>query len=407
MAHVLIVDDEANIRTSLAAIITAYDEHTTTTAATAAEARAQLSEQAFDVVLTDIILPRESGLTLLKYVVETCPEIPVIMMTGDPSLHNAAESVRSGAFDFLVKPIMGEDVRGAIARAAHVNELREEKARLEQENIEYRQGLERLVAERTAALHESEVLHRGLAQNLPGLVYRIFLRENNRVQFLNDQLEAMTGYLPEDFPKGDAGLISGLILSEDRHYVITAIKEAVDTGEAFEVDCRVKTKSGDLVHVHGRGNPIRGDNGEPLYIDGVAFDVTESRKAREALLKSEQRMRSIFVASPTGIGVVVNRVIESVNEQFCRITGYAEEELIGQSARMVYPTDEDYERVGRGKYAQISEHGIGRVETRFLRKDGEIIDVLLSSAPLDPDDLSLGVTFTALDLTKLRGDRSN
>ena len=402
MAHILIVDDEANIRTSLAAVITADGEHTTSAVETVAEAREKLSEQAFDVVLTDIILPRESGVELLKHVVATFPEIPVIMMTGDPSLHNVAESVRAGAFDFLVKPMMGADIRSAIARAVHVKALHDDKRRLEQDNIRYKQDLEKLVGERTAALHESERLHRGLAQNLPGVVYRVHIREDDRMQFFNDQMEALTGYSPEELDKGEFWLIDQLILPEDRPHVIAAIKEAVETGEPFEVEYRIRTKSDDIVHFHERGNPTCGDDGDPLYIDGVILNVTDSRKTHEALLRSEQRMRSIFAASPTGIGVVVNRVFVEVNEQFCRMTGYSQEELIGQSSRMVYLSDEEHERAGQEKYRHLSKYGIGSVETRFLCKDGTIIDVLLTSAPLDPDDLSLGVTFTALDVTELR-----
>lgn len=79
--------------------------------------------------------------------------------------------------------------------------------------------------------------------------------------------------------------------------------------------------------------------------------------------------------------------------------GYAREELVGQSARLLYESDEEYQRVGREKYAEIRERGVGSVETRFRRKDGQVIDVLLSSAPLDPKDFSQGVTFTALDIT--------
>jgi len=328
------------------------------------------------------------------------------MMTGDPSLHNVAESVRAGAFDFLVKPMMGADIRSAIARAAHVKALRDDKTRLEKDNHEYKQNLEQLVAKRTAALHESELLHRGLAQNLPGVVYRVHIREDDRMQFFNDQMEALTGYVREELAQGDVCRIDTLILPEDRPLVIAAVKAAVDANEAFEIEYRIKAKNGTILYFHERGNPTRGEDGKPLYIDGVILNVTDNRKTHEALLKSEQRMRSIFAASPTGIGAVVNRVIEEANEQFCRMTGYSREELIGQSSRMVYPTDEDYERVGQEKYRQISQYGIGRVETRFLRKGGEIINVLLSSAPLNPDDPSLGVTFTALDTTELRRGRS-
>ncbi|MEW6674291.1 MAG: PAS domain S-box protein [Thermodesulfobacteriota bacterium] len=127
---------------------------------------------------------------------------------------------------------------------------------------------------------------------------------------------------------------------------------------------------------------------------------SEREKAELVLRESERKMKSIFRAAPIGIGVVINRVFQDVNQRFCEITGYSKDELIGQSARFLYPTCEDYEYVGSEKYRKIRESGTGAVETRFQRKDGEIIYVLLSSSPLNPKDLSFGVTFTALDITE-------
>jgi PAS domain S-box-containing protein len=125
----------------------------------------------------------------------------------------------------------------------------------------------------------------------------------------------------------------------------------------------------------------------------------ERERMANALRESEASLRSIFRVAPIGIGVVHNRVLTQVNERICEMLGYAAEELEGQSARLLYPTDEDFEFVGREKYIQIRARGTGSVETRWQRKDGEIIDVLLSSTPLDPSDWSKGVTFTALDIT--------
>ena len=128
-------------------------------------------------------------------------------------------------------------------------------------------------------------------------------------------------------------------------------------------------------------------------------DIVRRKKAEESLRESEATLKSIFRAAPTGIGMVCDRVITQVNERFCELLGYSKEELIDNSARMLYPNQEEFEWVGREKYAQISERGTGTVETRWQRKDGSIIDVLLSSTPLDPSDLLQGVTFTALDIT--------
>jgi PAS domain S-box-containing protein len=122
---------------------------------------------------------------------------------------------------------------------------------------------------------------------------------------------------------------------------------------------------------------------------------------RTATLRaSEGRLQSVFRAAPTGIGVVVDRVLSEVNERMCAMTGYSAEELNSQPALMLYASDDEYEFVGREKYEQIRDHGTGTVETRWKRKDGHVIDVLLSSTPMDLDDLAKGVTFTALDISE-------
>lgn len=128
-------------------------------------------------------------------------------------------------------------------------------------------------------------------------------------------------------------------------------------------------------------------------------EVASFKQIEASLRESEATLRSIFRAAPTGIGMVCDRVIQQANERLCKIIGYTREELLGKSARILYGTDEDFEYVGREKYAQISERNTGTVETRWQRKDGTMIDVLLSSTPIDSNDLSMGVTFTALDIT--------
>jgi PAS domain S-box-containing protein len=82
------------------------------------------------------------------------------------------------------------------------------------------------------------------------------------------------------------------------------------------------------------------------------------------------------------------------------MTGYSSEELAGKSARILYPSDEEFEWVGDEKYRQIKERGTGTVETRWKHKDGKVIDVLLSSTPIDAEDHSNGLTFTAMDITE-------
>ena len=138
--------------------------------------------------------------------------------------------------------------------------------------------------------------------------------------------------------------------------------------------------------------------GTDCYVESF-IDISERKRAEMELQKQEIKMSSIFRAAPVGIGMVIDRVIREVNDTFCSMTGYSRRELLGQDARMVYPTREDYDYVGKEKYRQIREKNTGMVETRWKKKDGTVIDILLSSTQIDPDDPAKGVTFAALDIT--------
>ncbi len=117
------------------------------------------------------------------------------------------------------------------------------------------------------------------------------------------------------------------------------------------------------------------------------------------LQKNEAFQRSLLKVVPTGIGVVVNREFSLINKQILDMTGYSADEIYGKKTRIFYPTDEEFDFVGREMSKQITKFGTGTVETQWLRKDGEVIDILLSATHIDSDDLSAGIAFTAFDIT--------
>jgi signal transduction histidine kinase len=120
------------------------------------EATALLEGTGFDVVLSDIILPRINGVELLRRLSETQPRVPVIMMTGEPTVETATEALRAEAFDYLVKPVAKNDVIKAVANAARLKEVDDDRHRLEEENERYQQHLEEVVQKRTEDLRRSE-----------------------------------------------------------------------------------------------------------------------------------------------------------------------------------------------------------------------------------------------------------
>ncbi len=131
-----------------------------------------------------------------------------------------------------------------------------------------------------------------------------------------------------------------------------------------------------------------------LYLQGVFRDITKRKE-------SEDVLKSIFKASPAGIGYVgSDRTLLRVNEKICEMTGRTMEELVGKKSRILYRSIEDYEALGDDKYDQILKKGTGIVETRWVRENGELLEVLISSTAIDPSDFSKGSIFTALDITE-------
>lgn len=114
--HVLVVDDEADIRELLAMTLTrmGVESHG---AATQAEALALLQANRYDLCLTDMRLPDGDGLAVLEYVAKHHPNIPVAVITAHGSTENAVAALKAGAFDYLAKPVSLEQLRALIRSA--------------------------------------------------------------------------------------------------------------------------------------------------------------------------------------------------------------------------------------------------------------------------------------------------
>jgi len=204
MAKILIVDDERSIRFVLCEYLL-YAGHEVSAAEDADQALDMLANESFDVVMTDIVLPRVTGIELLRHLhaLECRPQ--VIVMTGEPTLDTAAEAVREGAFDYLTKPVSEQTVCRAVDRAAHVKRLDDERARLQKENLEHRENLENLVEERTRALREREAQLRhsqrleGIGQLAAGVAHEINNPINgimNYAQLIKDLTVTQGGEVP-------------------------------------------------------------------------------------------------------------------------------------------------------------------------------------------------------------------
>ena len=107
--HILIIDDEASLRQTLARILQRVGFEVTT-AANGTEGFSLVSQHLFDLVYLDIRMPDVSGLELLKTIHAKYPDLPVILFTAQPDLNSAVEALRNGATDYLLKPLKPQAV---------------------------------------------------------------------------------------------------------------------------------------------------------------------------------------------------------------------------------------------------------------------------------------------------------
>jgi two-component system, NtrC family, response regulator AtoC len=123
-ANILVVDDEEGVRSFIADAL-AEDGHRVTQAADGEAALALLAASSFEVVLSDLKMPRLDGETLLKQIRRDYPETEVIVLTAHGSVSSAVDAMRRGAFDYLQKPVSSPaELRITVERAVERHRLR-------------------------------------------------------------------------------------------------------------------------------------------------------------------------------------------------------------------------------------------------------------------------------------------
>ncbi len=140
---VLVVDDSPEIRISMAEVLKTRG-FSVETASDGQEAMEILDKRFFDIVLTDLAMPRKTGMDLLKYLTETSPETICILITGYGSIQGAVEALKLGAYDYLCKPIKPDEVMILIDKALEIREIRRENVSLKRE-LKNRYGFDNIV----------------------------------------------------------------------------------------------------------------------------------------------------------------------------------------------------------------------------------------------------------------------
>ena len=146
-------------------------------------------------------------------------------------------------------------------------------------------------------------------------------------------------------------------------------------------------------------SPVIDSNGNIYGTVLLISDITKMKKTANKIKYKHKLLKSVFHTAPIGIGVIADRKLVKVNEEFCRITGYPPEELIGKDVMMFHDTKAEYDRVAT-YYEGLKKNQVATVHTRLKRKNGEMFEAMLRFSILETD--IKGYTYTLTDITTMK-----
>ena len=166
---ILVVEDEESVVVTIKAILQ-LDGYDVTTATKFGDAERLVRERTFDLVLTDLRLDDGDGIEILRTIQQRSPDTVTIMLTGYASLESAIQSLRAGAYDYLVKPSEVEELRNTVTRGVERRrlglELRARIAELAELNASLQQRIDEATAELRQRYEELKELDRMKSQFL-------------------------------------------------------------------------------------------------------------------------------------------------------------------------------------------------------------------------------------------------
>jgi PAS domain S-box-containing protein len=253
------------------------------------------------------------------------------------------------------------------------------------------------------ALRESEKRFRAIFDNAG--VGIDLLDAEGRIAQANQSLLNIVGYSFEELRELT---FLGITHPDDRDISERSLK-ALDAGErnAYRLEKRYLRRDGSLVWCELSTSSIRDADGKRIGTIGVIEDVSERKRAEEALRDSEARLNSILAASPVGIAVLKDRKLTWVNDVGLKMFGYESNvEVVGKSTNIFYPSQDEYELAGKKLYASLNGNQVSQIFTKFKRKDGSLFDADMRMKLVDTNAHGSLAVAIIIDITEqLKNER--
>ncbi|MEI7637295.1 MAG: PAS domain S-box protein, partial [Syntrophus sp. (in: bacteria)] len=276
-------------------------------------------------------------------------------------------------------------------------ELIEENSLLKQRLRELEQSLLMLKITDERASQEKD----GNDQSIPtspteGIFH---ISADGRLLVANSALAHLLGYESiEDLFASVTNIEKLLFVAQETYSEYIRLVFEKKTVKAFET--KVYRKDGSILWLSINSRLISDDLGNPTYIDGFVSDITENRKLRDELSAVMREQRIILDTANVGISLIRDRKQVWINRKTEEMFQYSKEELINQTTRKLYPSQEAYEQLGAAAYPILAQGMTYETVQELVRRDGSNIWVRYNGRAIDPHDLSQGTLWILEDITE-------
>jgi PAS domain S-box-containing protein len=306
--RILFVDDNADMRNYISALLA--ERYELTTAADGLTALAKLRQQPADLVLSDIMMPGPDGFELLR-AIRSDPATrttPVILLTAQAGEESTVEGLEQGADDYLTKPFNARELTARVAATLALARLRKESLEREQ-------------------LSKSEAQLRQIVDAIPQMI--AVLNPDGTLVYANHTSIEYTGLTIEELTRGDFS--DRAVHPEDVARLRSERREALSRGERFENEQRVLSKNGQYRWFLMQYNPVMGEDGRVIRWYATATNIDDRKRSEERLrqenvaLREEIDKASMFeeiVGTSPALQTVLSRVSKvSATDSTVLITG--------------------------------------------------------------------------------------
>lgn len=299
MGTILIVDDEKSIR-KLLRLFLEKAGYPCCEAESVSQAKELLGTRSFDLLITDINMPEQSGIALARYVKDTFPNLPIIIASIIDSPRVAKEVLELEVYGYIVKPFTRNLVLISVENAMI-------RHRLELQNKKYQKGLENRVLEQSRKMHASEERYQQIVDNIG--IGVVLLSPQLEIQQLNPQIRKwFTGIEPNKKYVCYQKFFSS---TQDRPCDNCPVTKTFATGKSFDATSKIESPTGDR-YFREHSYPIHNEQGDITAAILLIEEVTE-KIAMEQELRQAQKLESIGQLA-SGIAHEINSPIQYVGD---------------------------------------------------------------------------------------------